>query len=79
MRRSLAEQSKFRFLPLRALRALRALREGMSLFIGGSEHSDSSCRTDGNKAIVRTCWSANQQVGLRETLEEDTGDKSPFP
>jgi len=32
------------------------LSEGMRFVDGVLEHSDSTCRTDGNQATVRTCW-----------------------
>src|SRR5258708_7491535 len=38
----------------------------------------SSCRTGGSWATLRTCWSANQQVGFREMLEEYHWSNSPL-
>lgn len=44
---------------------------------GGLKHSGSSCRTGGNEVTVRTCWSANPQVGFREMLAKNAWSHSP--
>ena len=46
---------------------------------GALRHSGRSCRTGGNWVTVRTCWLLNQQVGLREMLEDCARGHSPFP
>ena len=46
---------------------------------GALEHSGRSCRTDGNGVTLRTCWSANPQVGFREMLVDCIRSHSPFP
>jgi len=53
------------------LRPLREIREGMR-FVSGApwEHSGCSCRTDGNEVTIRPGGKLNQQVGLREMLED---------
>ncbi len=38
----------------------------------------SNCSTGGNGVTIRTSWSANQQVGLREMLEKYSWSHSPF-
>ena len=45
---------------------------------GALKHSGRSCRTDGNWATVRTCRSANQQVGFWEMLGKYVRGNSPF-
>ena len=45
---------------------------------GALEHSGRSCRTDGSGGTLRTCWSANQQVGFRAMLEKMHRSYSPF-
>jgi len=45
---------------------------------GALKHSGRSCRTDGDGGTVRTCWSANQQVGSREMLGKKHRSHSPF-
>ena len=44
---------------------------------GALAHSGRSCRTDGSGVTLRTCWSANPQVGLREMLVGCTWSNSP--
>src|ERR1039458_7122093 len=46
---------------------------------GALEHSGRSCRTDGSGVTLRTCWSANPQVGFREMLVDCIRSHSPFP
>ncbi len=45
---------------------------------GALEHSGRSCRTDGSGVTLRTCWSANPQVGFREMLVDYTRSHSPL-
>ena len=46
---------------------------------GALEHSGRSCSTDGSGVTLRTCWSANPQVGFREMLVDCNRSHSPFP
>ncbi len=46
---------------------------------GALKHSGRSCSADGTGVTIRTCWSANRQVGLREMLEDYARSHSPFP
>jgi len=45
---------------------------------GTLEHSGRNCRTDGSGVTLRTCWSANQQVGLWEMLVDYDRSNSPL-
>jgi len=45
---------------------------------GVLKDSGRGCRADGSGATLRTSWSANQQVGLREMLENYAWSYSPL-
>ena len=45
---------------------------------GVLKNSGRSCRTGESGVTLRTCWSANQQVGLREMLEKYDWSHSPL-
>ena len=45
---------------------------------GVLDYSGRSCRTGESEVTLRTCWSANQQVGLREMLEDYDWSHSPL-
>src|SRR2546426_272626 len=67
-------------------RGPRAIRGSFSCIWRGYEfchrgvldYSGRSCRTGESEVTLRTCWSANQQVGFREMLEKHDWSHSPL-